>query len=235
MFAIALSELRMLLRNRLVAVCAILMPLGIGAVLMLQGVSRGGSVIAALQVLVMIGLGVYVTATTTLAARRQTLFLKRLRSGAVSDVSIIGGLVVPIVAVSLIQVALVLGVLGALAESPPQHVWLLVIAVLAAEVMFAGFALATAGITNSPEHAQVTTLPIFFLTLGVAFWITTTGTADLGIVKRALPGGALTELIGVAWNGGDLSSIGLLLAPTVAWTAIAVFAARAMFKWEPRA
>lgn len=236
MFSIANAELKMLFRNRLVATCAVLMPLAFGAFLILSvpdAGSYGG--IATLQIMVMIALGTYVTATTTLAARRQNLFLKRLRSGAASDSTIIGGLVMPIVIVSVVQVGVVLAILGATADQPPVNVGLLIVAVLLTEIMFVGFALATAGITTSPEHAQITTLPLFFLTLGVAFWVMMSNPADFTWVKRALPGGGIAELVGVAWNGGDMGNLVVLLLPSLAWAAIAAFAARAMFRWEPRA
>lgn len=237
MNAIAIAELRMLLRNRLVAFCAILIPLGLGVVFLLniKPGSGGISLIASLQLVVMMGMGVYVTATTTLAARRQTLFLKRLRSGAVPDASIIGGLVGPIVLVSIAQVAIILVALGVAAQATPVHPWVLVLTVLALEVMFAGFALATAGVTNSPEHAQITTLPIFFVTLGVPFWVSLTGIEGLGFLKQWLPGGALPALMDLAWDGGDPMTALPLLLPTLAWAAIAVVAARVMFRWEPRA
>jgi len=235
MFSIALSEFRMLIRNKLVAACAIFIPLAFGAFFLINPNPNGSSTVAVLQLLVMILMGVYVTATTTLAARRQTLFLKRLRSGSVSDISILSGLVLPIMIVSAIQVGIVLTVLALTSEAPPVHAWLLVIAVIAAEVMFTGFALATAGVTNSPEHAQVTTLPLFFAVFGVALWVVFTGTSDLTWVKRALPGGGLAELVMTAWDGGDLGNLAVLILPSLAWAAIALYAARVMFKWEPRA
>jgi ABC-2 type transport system permease protein len=236
MIPIAVAELRMLVRNRLVAFCAILIPLGLGAVFVAYRPGDGAvPFTATLQVIIMLGMGVYVTATTTLAARRQTLFLKRLRSGVVSDAAIIAGLILPIVLVSLLQIAVIMVALAVSASAAPAHLWLLAVVVLALEVMFAGFALATAGVTNSPEHAQVTTLPLFFITLGVPFWVALTGTEELGVVKRALPGGAVPKLMDIAWTGGDLSQVPLLLLPTILWAVVALLVARAMFRWEPRA
>lgn len=236
MSTLVLAELRMLLRNRLVAACAILIPLGFGALLIFTrpGGDGGAAVIATLQILIMVAMGVYVTATTTLAARRQTLMLKRMRSGAMSDLSIVTGLLVPILLVSVVQIALILAVLSATAGAPANAA-LLVVAILLTEVMFAGFALATAGVTNSPEHAQVTTLPLFFLTVGVAYWVMFTGTAELGWLKRALPGGGLAELIGVAWSGAEVTQLAALILPSIGWAVLAVFFARSMFRWEPRA
>lgn len=235
MIPIAVSEFRMLLRNRLVALLAIAIPLALGAVFIINRPAEGGVAFAStLQIVIMLGMGVYVTATTTLASRRQNLFLKRLRSGALSDGSIIAGLLGPIALIGFVQVAIVVSGLAVSASVWPIHPWLIVIVVLLVDLMFAGFALATAGVTNSPEHAQVTTLPLFFLTVGVPFWVALTGTEQWGWLKSSLPGGAIPALMTTAWEGGDLTRAALLLAPTVAWAAVALVAARLMFRWEPR-
>jgi ABC-2 type transport system permease protein len=233
---LVLAELRMLLRNRLVAACAILIPLALGVLLIFQAPEGGGAaaVIATLQILIMIAMGVYVTATTTLAARRQTLMLKRLRSGSMSDLRIVTGLLVPILLVSVVQVALVLTVLS-VTSGAPANAALLIVAVILAEVMFAGFALATAGVTNSPEHAQVTTLPLFFLTVGIAMWVLFTGTEEFGWLKRALPGGGIAELIGASWSGVEVTQLAALVLPSVGWAVLALYFAKTMFRWEPRA
>jgi ABC-2 type transport system permease protein len=230
--AIGVAELRMLVRNRTVALSALLLPLAFGAGTFLFGVYGTGGMLAGVQIVGMVGLGVYITATTTLAARRQSLYLKRLRSGSVSDAGIIAGLVLPAVAVSLAQIVIVLGIL-AVREPPASPGWVIA-AVIIAEVMFAGFAFATAGFSTSPEHAQYTTMPIFMVTLGVAIWWTLTGADDLLWLKRLLPGGGLMELAVLAWNGGDLSVVPVLLAPTLVWAAVAVAAGMRLFRWEPR-
>jgi len=235
MFSIAIAEFRMLLRNRLVAACALLIPLGLGAFFVFSGNEGGESVSAVLVTLLMIAMGVYVTATTTLAARRQTLFLKRLRSGVVSDPSIIVGLVLPIVLISIVGVGVILTALALTSDVPPANPAIIALAVIIAELMFAGFALATAGVTNSPEHAQVTTLPLFFATLGAAFWVVFTGVEELTWIKRALPGGGIAELVIAGWSGGDIPNLLVLVAPSLAWAVLAVVAARVMFRWEPRA
>lgn len=234
MIAIAASELRMLVRNRLVALAAIIIPLGIGALLVWRGAGDGPvGVLAVFQVIVMVAMGVYVTATTTLAARRQTLFLKRLRSGAVGDGAILGGLLGPIVLVSVVQVVAILAVLAA-TSSPPQHLWLLIVAVALAEGMFVMLALATAGVTNSPEHAQFTTLPLFLVAVGAAVWVVGSAPGELAWAKLALPGGAIAELIVVGWNGGDQSLVPAAVAAAGAWTLVSGVIAGRMLRWEPR-
>ena len=230
--AIALAELRMIVRNRTVAACAVLVPLGFGVLLLFLDGAGSAGVLAGLQIIGMVGMGVYVTVTTTLSARRQTLYLKRLRGGAVSDAGILAGVVLPVAAVSVAQLVVVLGVLAL--QDPPTHPLLLVVAVLAAEAMFVGLGLATAGATTSPEHAQYTTLPVFVVALGAAIWFQLTGVDELIAVKRLLPGGGLTELVALAWDGGDLGLVPWLLLPTLGWAAVGGLAARRSFRWEPR-
>lgn len=178
MRAIALSELTQLLRNRLVAATAVLVPVFFGGVLIAAQDNFGGSAaVASIISMVVVAMGVYITITTTLASRRQNLFLKRLRSTAASDTSIIAGLVTPLVLINVLQVAAILTVLAVVGE-PPANVPVLILTMLLVETMFLGLALATSGLTNSPDHAQVTTLPVFLVTAGAAMWVALTGTAE---------------------------------------------------------
>lgn len=234
MIAIAQAEARMLLRNRLVAATAILVPVLFAAVLIFTQENFGGSsIVAALLVIVVAALGVYITATTTLAARRQNLFLKRLRSTTAKDASILTGLLAPVVLINVLQLAIILTVLGTTGNGP-QNVPLLIVGVLAVEAMFLGFALCTAGLTSSPEHAQVTTLPIFFITFGAAFWVALSGTQDIAFVKRLIPGGAAAEFLIDAWSGTNADAAISVLVPTLAWVLVTVVLSTRLFNWEPR-
>lgn len=117
----------------------------------------------------------------------------------------------------------------------PANVLLLAAAVLSTVIMMLGLALATAGVTNSPEHAQVTTLPISLGAIAVSNLVAITGTEELTLLKRLLPGGSATELVLNAWNGGVpvADSLSLLL-PTLSWVIVAVALASRLFRWEPR-
>jgi len=71
--------------------------------------------------------------------------------------------------------------------------------------------------------------------VAVAIWVGVTGAEDLSLLKRLLPGGAATELVVQAWNGGTpIADSLLLLAPTLAWVWVAVALAVRFFRWEPR-
>ncbi|MFJ9031387.1 ABC transporter permease [Streptomyces sp. NPDC102274] len=238
MLSIALSELIQIFRNRLVLVSSFIMPVAVSAFFIRQHETFAalGSLgyIAAVVVFTVGAFGLYATTVTTLAARRQTLFLKRLRSTAADDTSILSGLLLPVTVITLIQVVAILAVLGTVTGEPASIV-LLAAAVLATMIMMLGLGLATAGLTNSPEHAQVTTLPISIGTVAVASWVGISGTEDLTLLKRLLPGGSATELVVNAWNGGVAVTDSLiLLVPTLSWVVVAVALASRLFRWEPR-
>lgn len=239
MLDIARSELRQILRNRLVLFSATIIPVGLSLVFISQReifsqAPTGMGFLAGIFMIILISMGLYSTAVSTLAARRQTLFLKRLRSTAVSDGAALAGIVVPPALIAIVQVSAVLTVLALLTDAPAQ-IPLLIASGLALVAMMVGLALATAGVTTSLEHAQVTTLPVVLATSAAAFWIGFTGTEELAMLKRALPGGAATELTINAWNGGtDLVDNLLLLLPTLGWVVIGVLLALRFFRWEPR-
>lgn len=238
MVSIAYSELMQIFRNRLVLVTSFIMPVTVSAFFIYQHESFAalGSLgyIAAMVMFTVGAFGLYTTTVTTLASRRQNLFLKRLRSTAAGDAGILAGLILPATVLALVQVAVILGVLAVVTGGPVEVV-LVGGAVLASMVMMIGLGLATAGLTNSPEHAQVTTLPVSLGVIAVASWVGISGTEELTWVKRLIPGGSATELVVKAWNGGVTTTDSLiLLAPTLAWVIIAVLLATRLFRWEPR-
>lgn len=238
MLPIALSELAQIFRNRSVLITSFVMPIAVSAFFIHQHdvFAEIGSLgyIAAIVMFTVCAFGLYASSVTTLAARRQNLFLKRLRSTAAGDADILTGLVLPLVVIALVQVTAIMAVLAAVTTAP-DNVPLLVAAVLATAVMMVGLGLATAGLTNSPEHAQVTTLPVCLGVVAVASWVGISGTGDFTLLKRLLPGGSATELVVNAWNGGvAVTDSLLLLAPTLAWVVVAATLAARLFRWEPR-
>jgi ABC-2 type transport system permease protein len=227
--AIAHAELRIMIRNKAVAMVAVLIPIVVAFAI---GIAPTPN-IAAQAILFMLLIGIYVTATTTLSTRRRELFLKRLRSGAASDASVIIGLIAPAVVVTCAQVALMFGVASATAYALPRNVALLIIAVLAGAIMCAGMAFATSAFTKSAEAAQVTTMPFIIAALGGALLVTLQ-TTRFAWAGRLLPGGAIVELIVGAWKGTAWVNAWPALLALAAWTFIGVTAAARFFKWEPR-
>ncbi|TDE37656.1 ABC transporter permease [Actinomadura sp. 6K520] len=238
MLVIARSELIQMFRNRLVLVTGLVIPVAVSGYFVYEHQTFADlaslGYIAAIVLFTVMAFGLYTTAVTTLASRRQNLFLKRLRSTVAGDANILVGLVLPITAIALAQAIAILVVLGAVA-SKPADIPLLAVAILATMAMMVALALATAGLTNSPEHAQVTTLPLSLAVIAVASWVGLSGTEDLVYLKRLLPGGAATELVVNAWDGGVPVADSLpLLVPTLGWVVVAVALAGRLFRWEPR-
>lgn len=238
MYAIARSELVQLLRNRTVLVTGLVMPLAASVYFIYYRdvFEEQGSLgyIGAVLVFTIGAFGLYSTTVTTLAARRQNLFLKRLRSTAASDAAILSGLMIPITAISLVQVAIIMGAFASVSGAP-SDLALLAVAVIAAFGMLLALGLATAGVTRSPEHAQVTALPLSLGVFAVVVWVGVSGTDQLALLKRLLPGGAAAELVVDAWDGGvPLAESLVLLIPTFGWVGLAVALAARMFRWEPR-
>ncbi|MGW6057393.1 ABC transporter permease [Streptomyces sp. NPDC055189] len=238
MLSIALSELTQIFRNRLVLLNSFLIPVAVCAFFVFKHEAfadlRSLGYIAAVVLFTVTAFGLYATVVTTLASRRQTLFLKRLRSTPASDAGILSGLVLPVTVLGLVQVAAILAVLAAVAGRP-DNVLLLAAAIISTVVMMLALGLATAGLTNSPEHAQVTTLPVSLGAIAVTNWVAITGTEELTLLKRLLPGGSATELVLNAWNGGVPVTESLpLLLPTLSWVVISVALASHLFRWEPR-
>ena len=238
MFPIAQSELLQLFRNRAVLITSLVMPVAVSVFFIsyrdtFSGIGSLGYV-AAVLVFTIAAFGLYATTVTTLAARRQNLFLKRLRSTAAGDATILSGLVLPVSVIATVQVGVILIVFASVGGAPADAL-LLVAALVVTFAMMLALAIATAGVTNSPEHAQVTTLPLSLGVIAVASWVGITGTESLALLKRMLPGGSATELIVNAWNGGvPLAESMLLLAPTLVWVLVAILLATQMFRWEPR-
>ena len=238
MFSIAQSELIQILRNRAVLVTGLIMPMAASAFFIFYRdvFERIGSLgyIGAVIVFTIAAFSLYSTAVTTLAARSQSLFIKRLRSTAASDPAILSGLVLPVSVIALVQVGLILGVFAAV-SGRPDSIPLLVAAIASTFIMMLAMGLATAGLTRSPEQAQVTTLPLSMGVVAVTSWVGITGTENLALLKRLLPGGSATELVVNAWNGGSpLNESLLLLAPTLGWIVVALALASKLFRWEPR-
>ncbi|MGO1317822.1 MAG: ABC transporter permease, partial [Cellulomonadaceae bacterium] len=163
LFPIARSEFVQLFRNRAVLITSLIMPIAASVFFIAYSdvFAAIGSLgyVGALVVFTIAAFSLYSTVVTTLADRRQTLFLKRLRSTAAPDPAILGGLVLPVTAIAVVQVTAILAVFAAL-DGAPAQVPLLAVAVLAAFAMMLALGLATAGVTRSPEHAQITALPL---------------------------------------------------------------------------
>jgi len=176
------------------------------------------------------GLTVYISTTTALAARRQDLSLKRLRSGEASEPVILAGVMAPMAVLGLVQ-GVLLPAVAVIAGAPmPRDLVAMAAAVVGGTVVAASAGLATASFTATAETAQITTAPLVAAMFAGAMWMLSSSTVTP--LMLAAPGGATAALVRAGLEGGR-PVLGAIVAMVV-WTAGAVVVGRRYFRWEPR-
>ncbi|MFC3494633.1 ABC transporter permease [Glycomyces rhizosphaerae] len=237
-FTLAVAETRLILRNRTVLVTAAILPLLLGLSLSqspIGAASESAGSLAAVQLAMLLMFGLFMTITMTLAARRQQLYLKRLRTSPASTASIVAGLASPLALIVLAQAAIVLAFTAVESGTAPAHPALLVLPFANGAVTMVAFGFLTASFTKSPEAAQITVLPGMVLFMAGVFFALVPADGAFTLWRKAIPGAALTELTAIAWDGGqDLTAIAAPLALSTAVALLAAIAAAKLFRWQPR-
>jgi ABC-2 type transport system permease protein len=240
--AIARAEFTLLRRNATILVISIAVPIAmtIGTVLVARDAvdASGWAVPLTLLIALVLGMGVYMPATLSITARREDLYLKRLRTSEAGDAAIVGGVLAPLVvagvAQSIIAVAAVVVFGGATIPALP----LAGAAVLATVALALLAAIATTGLVRGTEQADAATMPFFAFFVLSAVWAAYESSGD-GFVHLLLPGGALLAVMDGAMSS-ELAQPAMLgpallgLAVLLAWCAISAFVVRRTFRWEPR-
>jgi ABC-2 type transport system permease protein len=243
--ALAATEVRLIMRNRTVAVSSILLPVGLGVFWAAQFRGDGDparqAVSIALQLAVAMGMGIYVTATQTLVARRHARVLKRMRTSNLSDGGLLVATVTPSVVLGLLQLA-VFAVVNVVTGAPqPIDMLPLAIAVVGGLALVVTAALATSVVTPSPERSQITTLPLTFLMLGAGVVLAIAPATGWWHALVAVPGAAIGDLAQLAMTGGawapgvaGLPAVLPTLAAVVVWPVVFGVLALRRFRWDPR-
>ncbi|MFC5996013.1 ABC transporter permease [Pseudonocardia hispaniensis] len=239
--SLAGTELKLLFRNRTVAVSSVLVPIALGlfwALTLGDGGPQAWSLVIALQLAVTLGMGIYVTATQIVVARRHNLVLKRMRTSGISDAGLLVATVAPSVLLGIGQLvifAVINAMFGAPAPGAPVP---LVLAVLAGLALMVAAALATTVVTPSPERAQITTLPLVFVVLGAAVALLMLPVEGWWRALVALPGAGIGQLVRLAFDAdaatGGLPAMLLAALTLLAWTVLFGWFAHRRFRWDPR-
>lgn len=244
--ALARAELTLLLRTKSVIVTAVLVPLALPLSirpaldefdLEAQGLSVG-------PVLLTSAIGfsflfaVYTSLVTVFAARREELVLKRLRTGELRDAEVLVGTALPALCIGLIQSLLVAVGCTVLLDLPaPRAPHLAVLGVLAGLVLSAALAALTASVSRTVESAQVTALPLVFVSmLGSGLTVPLEVLPDkVAHVCDLLPLSPVIRLVRGGWTG-QLSEYETLesTALAAAWIVLAAWAVRRWFRWDRR-
>jgi ABC-2 type transport system permease protein len=246
--AMARAETVLLLRNKTALFTATLIPLMVVALLAALPSGRSGPAMALSMVIGSVLLFVlYYTLVTSTVARREEYTLKRLYSSTVRPTLVLIGMALPLLALVVAQVVIGLVAVIALMDlrSAP-HLWLLIVAVVAGCVVWWVLALASCPYTKSVEAAQLTTLPLIMVALGLSGL-----TVPIGILPMPLPWVAQltpmfpmadltflalssTRVTSAVVTGVELWKAVLLdVGVAVGWTLVGLLVLR-RFAWEPR-
>lgn len=246
--ALALSELRMLARDRVAAFNVVVVPV-VGALYLVLNppptdelpgpvAAAGASVVLALFT----SAAIVLRSVTTLVQRRERHLLERWRVSGAAPAAILAGTLAPGVLLLVGGVAALFPALAiALEDAPAQPAWLL-LAVLLAAALGATGATVAAAFARTSEAAATVALPLFAALLGGGIWATLVPLGEITWRMRATGGGALTELVRVAWqgppDGGGIAAAAHALAPSmlvlVGLTAVLSIVAVRTFRWNPR-
>ncbi|MFJ2906253.1 ABC transporter permease [Streptomyces sp. NPDC087212] len=244
--ALARAELTLLTRNRTAVFTALLIPLALPftarpAMADLDLTSQGltiGTVLLTAAIGFAFLFAVYTSLVSAYVARREELVLKRLRTGELGDTEILLGTALPSLCVGLAQcVILAVGCGLLLGTGAPKSPVLAALGVLLGLVLSAALAAVTATVTRTVESAQVTALPLLFVSmLGSGMAVPLQTLPDrVADVCRFLPFSPAVRLVQGGWSGRlagpeAVGTLGLALA----WIVVAVFAVQRWFRWEPR-
>ncbi|MFI9601898.1 ABC transporter permease [Streptomyces sp. NPDC052043] len=246
MAALARAELVLLARSRSALVAGVLLPLvlpfSVRSATARMNLEDAGLTIGLVILPSAIGFSllfaVYSTLVSVFVARREQLVLKRLRTGELRDTEILAGAALPAVATGLVQCLLLTGACTALLHVPaPRAPHLAVAGLLLGLLLSVLLAAVTAGFTRTTESAQVTSFPLLLVSMvGSGLTVPLELLPErLARCCELLPLTPVVTLVRGGWTG-DLSAYGTLRAVAVAlaWIAVAVFAVRRRFRWEPR-
>ncbi|MFC9943309.1 ABC transporter permease [Streptomyces pratensis] len=244
--ALGRAELTLLMRSRAALFTALLVP-AVTAFSMrsvVKSLDLGGTGLSIATVLLPGSLGlalifsVYSNLVGVYVTRRESLVLKRLRTGEVRDWEIFAGGALPALMLALVQsVLLIIGLTVVLDAPAPAAPHLVVLGLLVGGAMLVAAGALTAAVTRTAESAQLTFLPFWLLSMmGSGMFVprdVLPGVA--GDISAWLPFSPVMDLLQGGWTGslGAVDQIRLLLA-ALAWTGVAALGVRQWFRWGPR-
>jgi ABC-2 type transport system permease protein len=173
----------------------------------------------------MVGLGI------ATGFERQYGVLKRLGSTPLGRPALLAAKTLAILAVEVLQVAVLAGVAVALGWRPSSSVAVFVPAMLLATVGFAGLGMLMAGrLGGEAVLAAANGLYLVLLLLGGMVIPLAELPGPLRALSRALPAAALSDVLHAASNAGAVPGRAWLVL--AAWAVVAPLAAAKTFRWE---
>lgn len=246
MVALGRAELTLLMRSRAALFTALLVPAVTAFSMrsMVRNLDLGGTGLSIATVLVPGSLGlalifsIYSNLVGVYVTRRESLVLKRLRSGELRDWEILVGGALPALLLALVQSVLLIAGLTVVLDAPaPAAPHLVVLGLLTGGALLVAAGALTAAVTRTAESAQLTFLP---------FWLVSMVGSGMFVPRQVFPGVAedisawlpfspVMDLLQGGWTGdlGGMDQLRALLA-VCAWTGVAALGVRQWFRWSPR-
>jgi ABC-2 type transport system permease protein len=243
--AVGRAELTLMVRSKATLLSALVIPVSL--TLAIKPAVRGmdlkaaGLSLSAILLPTSIGFvllfAVYSPLVGVYVARRESLVLKRLRTGELTDPEILAGAALPTLLLALAQCALLVG--GAITmldvpdlRSPVAAAAGLLLGVTLTTLLSA----ATARLARTVESAQIVVLPLLMVSmLGSGLIAPRQVMPDrLAAVCEWLPLSPVMDLLRDGIIGAGLGEVIHRLGVALVWIALAVFAVRRWFRWEPR-
>lgn len=246
MAALGRAELALLLRSKASLVTALVLPATMAFSMrgLVKSLDLGGTGLSVATVLVpgtlamALFFSVYTNLVGVYVTRRESLVLKRLRTGEVRDWEILAGGALPAALLALVQCVLLAVGLTAVLDAPvPEAPHLVVLGLLIGLVLLVVGAALTAAFTRTAESAQLTFLPFMMVSMAGS---------GLFLPREVLPGVAadisawlpfspVMDLLQGGWTGelGAADQIRLVFI-ALAWTGVTALAVRQWFRWGPR-
>ena len=255
--ALVTVELKMLLRNGVNVFYAVAMgPMMVLFLSQLPHIKaqaelapRGGlaTMLTALLLINSLGIGIYYNLTTATVARRESLVLKRLRSGEARATEILAAIATPNLILLALQLVLVLGAVSwALGAPRFTNALAILLSLGLGSLFFTLCALLTASGTRTVESAQMTTMPgiMGFLVLSGLLIPLSAMPERVREIFQLLPVAPVSDLLMIGLNGTTLdgrvldgaASWGAMLSPALVlgcWCLAGIWLLRRMMRWEP--
>ena len=242
-YSLGRAEVLLLRRNRTLLFTALLVPLGLVALLTTTHDGAMTDTVAAGMVSMFTGMVllfvVYYTVLSASVARREEGVLQRLRTGEAADAEVLAALALPGSLVAITQIVLFALVGGVALELPlPGNPLVVLVAAVLGAVLFAVVALLTAMISRTVESVQITSLPVLAVCLFGGGLVVPLDSmpSTLARVCEFTPLAPVLELARDGWVGtadlaGTAGQIGILLG----WIVLGSLVVRSSFRWSPRA
>lgn len=230
----ASMEARLMLRNGEQLLLAVVIP-----VIVLVGGVRGADRVNlsyGVDTLTpgVLALAVMSTSFTSLAIatgfERRYGVIKRLGTSPLSRTGLLCGKVLALLAVEVLQVAVIAAVGFALGWDPDAHVLGFVLAVVLGTAAFAGLGLLVAGSLRAEATLAAANLIYLLLLAGGAVVLPTSAYGSFGEVVAFLPSGALGDAMRAALSDGAVAVRDL--AVLAGWAVVGAVATARTFTWE---